>query len=46
MKKLTTEQRQWRTLQNMLRGYRFGQILMTCARLGVFDALASGQLPD
>lgn len=41
MKKLTTEQRQWRTLQNMLRGYRFGQILMTCARLGVFDALAS-----
>lgn len=42
MKRLTAEQRDWRELQNMMRGYRFGQILITCTRLGVFDALANG----
>ncbi|MCE7988148.1 MAG: methyltransferase domain-containing protein [Caldilinea sp. CFX5] len=32
----------WLQIQKMLRGYRVGQVLITCTRLGVFQALANG----
>jgi 2-polyprenyl-3-methyl-5-hydroxy-6-metoxy-1,4-benzoquinol methylase len=38
----TSEIEQWRAVQDMLRGYRAAQILMTCQQLEIFRHLAAG----
>lgn len=39
---MTDQIQHWRTIQQMLRGYRAAHVLITCAQLGIFRHLAGG----
>ena len=40
---MTTEQRHWQSLHQMLQGYRTAQVLIAAVELKVFQALADGE---